>query len=86
MNFRQYRQSEIVQAAVVVGMDTEISQGVKVADVDGVVTTIVSPGLLANTRPLPGDYLVLHPAGGVELVPVADFDAIWEPVRGALLS
>jgi hydrogenase maturation factor len=85
MNFRQFRRSEIVQAARITQIDPYNDHGVFVADVDGLETTIVSIGLFDNGKPQPGDYLLVHPNGAVEWTSAGDFAAQWEPVRGPSL-
>lgn len=85
MNLRQYRRSEIIQAAPITGCDP-VLDAVTVSDVDGQPLTIVSPGLCHDGGPKPGDWLLMHPDGSAAWVPAVAFNDGWEPVKGPLLS
>jgi hypothetical protein len=87
MNLRQYRRSEVVQAARVAFIPTTAPEGaVVVLDADGSEMLIHAAGLCAFGEPAPNDVVLLHPGGFTEWVSAAAFDAEWEPVGGPVLT
>lgn len=84
MNLRQYRRSEIVQAAEVLA-DTSTDQ-VRVADAYGGAVIISAGGLGQAGGALAGDWMILYPTGKVAKMSAEDFAAAWEPCGGAILS
>lgn len=85
MNLRQYRQSEVVQAAKIVSSD-KARESVVASDVLGNSITIVCPGLFAKGRPPVEGMLLLHPDGSATILSEEEFEKLWSPVGGPVLS
>lgn len=87
MNFRQYRPSNVVQAAEVVQVDI-VGGKVAVLDAGGspVVMALPVAEKTGDRIPMPGDWLLLHETGRKEFMAADDFLAGWNQVGGPVLQ